>query len=130
MTHVGVMDVMMLPVAVAPEQDLIYVVDHILPMHRQAVFPVARDKQLFGMLLLEDMKPIPRESWRMTQVQKVMRPVSSDHFVDSNVSLGEARNLMRENGIGAVAVLNDEGIACRFFRRRSGEKADAPVKIV
>lgn len=115
MTHVGVMDVMMLPVAVAPEHDLMHVVDHILPMHRQAVFPVARDKQLFGLLLLEDMKPIPRENWRSTPVQKVMRPVSADHFVDSRASLGEARNLMIENGIGAVAVLNDDGLLVGFL---------------
>jgi Zn-dependent protease len=115
MTHVGVMDVMMLPVSVSPEDDLMHVVDNILPMHRQAVFPVARDKQLFGMLLLEDMKPIPRESWRTTHVLTVMRPVSADHFVGSHSSLGEARNLMRENGIGAVAVLNDEGSLVGFL---------------
>jgi Zn-dependent protease len=115
MTHVGVMDVMMLPVAIAPDHDLMHVVDHVLPMHRQAVFPVARDKQLYGLLLLEDMKPIPRESWRATNVEKVMRPVSAEHFVDSHVSLGEARNLMRENGIGAVAVLNDEGLLVGFL---------------
>jgi Zn-dependent protease len=122
MSHVGVMDVMMLPVSVAPDHDLLHVVDHILPMHRQAVFPVARDKQLFGLLLLEDMKPIPRESWRMTQVQKVMRPVSAEHFVDSHVSLGEARNLMRENGIGAVAVLNDDGMLVGFLGGGSARK--------
>jgi Zn-dependent protease len=115
MTHVGVMDVMMLPVVVSPDNDLMHVVDHILPMHRQAVFPVARDKQLFGLLLLEDMKAIPRESWRITLVQTVMRPVSAEHFVDSRASLGEARNLMRENGIGAVAVLNDEGFLVGFL---------------
>jgi Zn-dependent protease len=115
MTHVGVMDVMMLPVSVSPEHDLMHVVDHILPMHRQAVFPVARDKQLFGMLLLEDMKSIPRESWRITSVHKVMRPVSAEHFVDSHASLGEARNLMRENGIGAVAVVNEDGLLVGFL---------------
>ena len=115
MSHVGVMDVMMLPVVVSPEHDLMHVVDHILPQHRQGVFPVARDKQLYGLLLLEDMKPIPRESWRLTQVQKVMRPVSADHFVDAHASLGEARNVMRENGIGAVAVLNDDGLLVGFL---------------
>ena len=115
MTHVGVMDVMRLPVPVSPDNDLMHVVDHILPMHRQAVFPVARDKQLFGMLLLEDMKPIPRGDWRTTSVQSVMRPVSADQFVDSHASLGEARNLMRENGIGAVAVLNDDGFLVGFL---------------
>jgi CBS domain-containing protein len=84
-------------------------------MHRQAVFPVARDRQLFGLLLLEDLKPIPRDEWRATAVEKVMRPVSRDHFVDTASSLGEAKQSMRENGIGAVAVLNDEGKLVGFL---------------
>jgi len=115
LTHVRVMDVMLLPVAVAPESDLLHVVDHVLPMHRQAVFPVARDRQLYGMLLLEDMKPIPREAWSVTSVQTVMRPITRDHFVDTTSSLGDARVLMRENGIGAVAVVDGEGKLVGFL---------------
>jgi len=115
MAHVAVMDVMLLPAVVAPETTLLDVVDHILPMHRQAVFPVARDHQLYGMLLLEDMKPISRDRWLKTRVQDVMRPVEREHFVDTSASLGEAKNLMRENGIGAVAVLNREGDLVGFL---------------
>ena len=114
-SHIGVMDVMMLPVTVSPETDLLHVVDHILPMHRQAVFPVARDRQFYGMLLLADMKPIPRESWRTTPVQKVMRPVTPDQFVDTSASLGDARLIMRDNGIGAVAVVDNDGKLVGFL---------------
>ena len=115
LAHVGVMDVMLLPAVVTPETTLLDLVDHILPMHRQAVFPVALDHQLYGMLLLEDMKPISREKWLKTRVQDVMRPVTREHFVDTSASLGEAKNLMRENGIGAVAVLNAEGNLVGFL---------------
>ena len=105
----------LLPAVVAPETTLLDLVDHILPMHRQAVFPVARDHQLYGMLMLEDMKPISRDRWLKTRVQDVMRPVEREHFVDTTASLGEAKHLMRENGIGAVAVLNREGDLVGFL---------------
>jgi len=115
LAHVGVMDVMLLPAVVAPETTLIDLVDHILPMHRQAVFPVAKEHQLYGMLLLEDMKPISRDQWLKTRVQDVMRPVERDHFVDTSASLAEAKNMMRENGVGAVAVLNAAGDLVGFL---------------
>jgi Zn-dependent protease len=115
MSHIGVMDVMMLPVVVSPDTDLMHVVDHVLPMHRQAVFPVAYERQFYGMLLLKDMKPIPRDDWRSTLVRNVMRPVTREHFVDTTASLGDARLVMRENGIGAVAVLDAAGKLVGFL---------------
>jgi Zn-dependent protease len=115
LSHIGVMDVMMLPVAVTPETDLLHVVDHVLPIHRQAVFPVARDRQFYGMLLLADMKLIPRESWRTTPVQQVMRPVTREQFIDTSASLGDARMIMRNNGIGAVAVIDNDGKLVGFL---------------
>jgi CBS domain-containing protein len=115
LAKVGVMDVMLLPVAVSPETDLLHFVDHILTMHRQAVFPVAEDRQLYGMLLLEDMKPIPRDEWRATLVRSVMRPIAREHFVDIGASLADARVQMRDNGIGAVAVVDNDGKLAGFL---------------
>jgi Zn-dependent protease len=115
LSHVGIMDVMNLPVAVSPDNNLMQVIDNILPMHRQAVFPVSRDRQLYGMLLLADLKPIPREKWPSTLVRTVMRPIAAEHFVDTGASLGEARAVMQENGIGAVAVVGDDGRLVGFL---------------
>lgn len=109
-------DVMTLPVTVEPEKDLLYFVDHVLPVHRQAVFPVARDRQLYGMLLLEDMKRIGREKWHKTPVSDVMRPVEPDHFVETRTHLTEARELMASNGVGALGVLDHAGNLVGFLQ--------------
>jgi predicted transcriptional regulator len=115
MAHVRLMDIMKLPVAVSPDATLLHFVDHVLPMNRQAVFPVAKHHQLYGMMLLEDMKAVPREKWNGTRVQEIMRAVTREQFVDMTASLADARELMRENGIGAVGVLDNDGKLVGFL---------------
>lgn len=113
--NVRLMDVMMLPAAVSPDANLLHFVDHILPTHRQAVFPVARDRELYGMLVLKDMTSVARDKWNSTLVREVMRPVTAEHFVEMTATLADARELMRENGIGAVGVLDGEGKLVGFL---------------
>jgi Zn-dependent protease len=121
-TNVRLMDIMKLPVAVPPDANLLYFIDHILPMNRQAVFPVAKDHQLYGMLLLEDMKSVPRELWHTTPVQSVMRAVTAEQFIDMTASLADARELMRENGIGALGVLDNDGKLVGFLSGGAAKK--------
>ena len=121
--HVAVADVMQLPIAVAPETNLLHFVDNILTVHRRVVFPVARDKQFFGMLLLSDLKSVPREKWHATEVVSVMRAISTDHFVELDSMLNDARELMRNNGVGAVGVIDDEGRLVGFLGGTGIKKA-------
>ncbi|CAN5627659.1 site-2 protease family protein [soil metagenome] len=107
--QITVQDVMMLPVAVAPESTVQDFVDNILPMYPRNVFPVARDRQLYGMLLLTEMRAVEPAVWRQTLIREIMRPVTHDHFVETGISLTEARELIRSNGIGAVGVIDSEG---------------------
>ena len=79
-------------------------IDELLPLHRQATFPVARDRKLLGILLLDDLKKVPREQWRTRRAREVMRPVNSSMFVTSSATMASARELMQRNGVGAVAV--------------------------
>ncbi|MEO8574977.1 MAG: M50 family metallopeptidase, partial [Pyrinomonadaceae bacterium] len=102
-------DVMQLPVSVDPEATIHDVVDHVLPLHRRTVFAVARDRQLFGMVLLEDLKRIDRSEWNMTLVQDVMRPVTIEQFVETRTSILDANALAVANGCGAVAVIDEAG---------------------
>lgn len=110
-------EAMMLPVSIEPESDVMRFVDHVLPFHRQTVFLVAKSRQLYGILLLEDLKKLPREAWRETKIQAVMRPITPDYFIESNVSLAEARELMRVNGIGALGVIDAKGNLVGFLQR-------------
>lgn len=115
--NLRVEEVMMLPVAVAPDQSVSHFVDHILPLHRQSVFPVAKNRQFYGVLTLEDLKNIERGDWHNKQVREIMRPVIPDYFIDADAALSEARELMRENGIGALGVLDDKGNLVGFLQR-------------
>lgn len=110
-------EVMQLPIAVAPDADIQHFVDKILPFYRQSVFPVAKEKQLYGMLLLEDLKKIPKENWREKKILEVMRHVTPDHFVETDTLLAEVRELMRVNEIGAVGVIDAKGKLVGFIRQ-------------
>lgn len=116
--RVRVDEVMQLPVAVDPDANLLHFIDNILPIHRAGAFPVARDKHFYGILMLEDMKRVPKSEWHTTAVGKVMRPVAPDQFVDLHTPLPEAREIMHANGIGAVGVLDGSGQLVGFIGGR------------
>ena len=54
---------------------------------------------------LEDLKTLPRERWHLTRARDVMRPIAPRFFVEPNATLDYARELMKRNGIGSVAVV-------------------------
>lgn len=110
-------EVMTLPVSVEPGTNVMYFVDNILPLHRRTIFLVAQKRQLYGILSLEDLKSVPREAWHITKIQKVMRPITTDYFVESDTLLTEAREMMRVNGIGALGVIDEKGNLVGFLQR-------------
>lgn len=116
-------DVMMLPPVVGPDNSLQEFIDHTLPMNRYAAFPVANEKQLYGILLLEDMKTVPRDDWRRVKVRDVMHPVTAEMFVELGTPVSEARELMSENGTGALGVIDHEGHLVGFLSARKGRSA-------
>jgi Zn-dependent protease len=120
--HVSVGDIMQLPVTVSPSADLLHFIDNILTVHRRTVFPVAEDKQLYGMLVLDDMKQVGRERWHTTTVREVMRTVTAEHFVEIQATAREAREVMRANGLGAVCVIDSDGRLVGFLHGRIKEK--------
>lgn len=116
--HRTVDDVMMLPAVVSPDADLQHVVDNVLILNRQAAFPVATErKRLLGILLLEDMKAVPRADWRRTTVREKMRPVTPEMFVEVATPLSEARDLMAANEVSALAVVDHDGRLVGFLTR-------------
>ncbi len=106
---IAVEDAMMLPIAVPPDATIQVFIDQILPMNRQSVFPVAADRQLHGLLMLEEIKAVESTKWRTTNVREVMRPVEDDHFVEVGTSLHQASEQARTNGVGVVGVVDRSG---------------------
>lgn len=108
---------MTLPVVVEPEASVAHFIDHVLPLHRQSVFLVAKDRQLYGVLTLADLKNIPRDQWHKKRILEVMRPVTNDYFVENTSPIAEARELMRTNGIDALGVIDETGELVGFLQR-------------
>lgn len=112
-----VADGMSPPIAVDPLLTISRFVDDILPLHRQTSFPVAVNGRLHGILTLEDLKSLPRERWSKTLVQAVMRPIVPQFFVEPSTTLDSAQELMKENGVGSIAVINAKGDLVGFLSR-------------
>ncbi|HEX8338364.1 MAG TPA: site-2 protease family protein [Pyrinomonadaceae bacterium] len=102
-------DAMAAAVAVEPDSTVGHFVDHVLALHRQEAFAVARGGRLHGILTLKDLQALPRERWHHTRVREVMRPVSDELFVAPSAPLARAERLLNENGAGALAVVDDAG---------------------
>ena len=105
------------PVSIEPELSISRFIDEVLPLHRQASFPVAHDRRLLGILALEDLKKLPRERWRERRARDVMRPVSQQLFVSETSALAAANDLMSSNGVGAVGVIDNRGHLSGFLQR-------------
>jgi Zn-dependent protease/CBS domain-containing protein len=110
-------EAMHLPVTVAPEMNILEFAETIIPLHRRTVYLVAKHKQFYGMLLLDDLKSRPRETWHTIRVQDAMRPVEPDFFVETDATLAEAKILMRGNGLNALAVVDARGQLVGFLQR-------------
>ncbi|MGI8732478.1 MAG: M50 family metallopeptidase [Pyrinomonadaceae bacterium] len=113
---VTVREAMSAPIAIEPELTITQLIDDFLPLHRQTSFPVALKQQLYGILSLEDLKSLPRERWRLTRAREVMRPIAPRFFVEPSATLEYARQLMKSNGVGSLAVVNDKGELVGFLQ--------------
>jgi len=113
---VTVREAMSAPIAIEPELTITQLIDDFLPLHRQTSFPVALKQQLYGILSLEDLKSLPRERWRLTRAREVMRPIAPRLFVEPSATLEYARQLMKSNGVGSLAVVNDKGELVGFLQ--------------
>ncbi|HKR01719.1 MAG TPA: CBS domain-containing protein, partial [Pyrinomonadaceae bacterium] len=112
-----VADAMSAPVAIEPDVTISHFVDSILPLHRRTSFPVARGRQLHGILTLEDLKALPRERWRATLARDVMRPVDPTLFLESTATMERADEIMQRNGVGSVAIVDHTGQLVGFLQR-------------
>jgi len=115
--NLSVEEAMQLPVTIEPESNVLKFVDTVLPLHRRTVFLVAENKQFYGVLMLEDIKELPREDWHKTKIRHVMRPIAPEYFVETDATLTEAKLLMRENGIGSLGVINARGELVGYLQR-------------
>lgn len=121
---ITVAEAMSPPVSLAPDATVQYFIDHILPLYRQTIFPVAKDRNLYGMLSLEDLKSVSRSVWNEKKIQDVMRPITADYFIEADALLSDAKISMNDNGIGALGVVDGQGLLVGFLQRGRTRRPD------
>jgi Zn-dependent protease len=109
-------DAMTAPFSIEPDLLISNLIDSVLPLHRQVAFPVTRAGNLHGILSLEDLKALPKERWHLTKAVDVMRPIAPRFFVEPNATLEYARELMKRNGVGSLAVVGKNGELVGFLQ--------------
>ena len=97
-------------VLVPPDMRVQDFIDKVLQNNRHTSFPVAREKRLHGLLLLEELKSYPRDEWPTLKASDVMRPVDSSMFISSMMPVGEAKGVLACNGLGRAVVLDTRGL--------------------
>ena len=111
-----VSDAMSPPFALEPDLLVSRFIDEVLPLHRQTAFPVASNRRLHGIISLQDLKSLPRESWRVKRARDVMRPIAPQMFVTQTTTLMHARELMQTNGVGSLAIVDQKGDLIGFLQ--------------
>ena len=111
-----VSDAMSPPFALEPDLLVSRFIDEVLPLHRQTAFPVASNGRLHGIISLQDLKSLPRETWRVKRARDVMRPIAPQMFVTQTTTLMHARELMQTNGVGSLAIVDQKGDLIGFLQ--------------
>lgn len=112
-----VKDVMSHPLTILPTDNILHLIDNVLPHRRQTAFIVAQDRHFYGILALEDIKSLDKNNWHKTKIKSVMRPIKPEYFVEEDTPLNDAKEIMRQNGVGIVGVIDEEGQLVGYLQR-------------
>jgi Zn-dependent protease len=109
-------------VMVAPDVKVQDFIDKILRNNRFTSFPVTVDGKLHGLIVLEELKRVPREQWPRLTTGEVMKPVDESMFIPAAASVAQAKSLLSQNGIGRAAVLDGGGHVVGYISRSDVER--------
>lgn len=96
-------------VQIPPEMKITDFINKVLNHNRHKSFPVTDNHRLHGLLLLDELKRVPRDQWPSLEARDVMRPVSDGMFVNVSATLAQTQAILASNGLGRAVVLDRNG---------------------
>lgn len=110
-------------VQIPPEMKVTDFINKVLRNNHHTSFPVVQARRLHGMLLLDELKQVPREEWSRLEARDVMRPVDASMFIDVNMPIRQARSVLSNNALGRAVVLDPNGLIVGYVSLRDLNKA-------
>jgi Zn-dependent protease/CBS domain-containing protein len=97
-------------VQIPPEMKITDFINKVLNNNHHTSFPVVQERRLHGMLLLDELKQVPREEWSRLEAREVMRPVDGSMFIKASTPIPEAKSILSNNELGRAVVLDSNGL--------------------
>ena len=105
-------------VQIPPGMKVTDFINKVLNNNHHTSFPVVDNMRLHGMLLLEELKSVPREDWPRLEARDVMRPVNDAMFVNSSATIAQVQTILSSNGLGRAVVLDSNGFIVGYVSMR------------
>lgn len=116
-------------VQIPPGMKVTDFINKVLSNNHHTSFPVVHERRLHGMLLLEELKQVPREDWARLEAREVMRPVDASMFINANTPIPQAQSILSNNGLGRAVVLDSNGLIVGYVSLRDVSRTrDANVR--
>ena len=110
-------------VQISPNMRVTDFINKVLNNNHHTSFPVVLERRLHGLLLLEELKAVPREQWSHLEAREVMRPVDTSMFINANTPIPQAQSLLSSNGLGRAVVLDSNGLIVGYVSLRDVSKS-------
>jgi Zn-dependent protease/predicted transcriptional regulator len=109
-------------VQIPPGMKVTDFINKVLNNNHHTSFPVVQERRLYGMLLLDELKHVPREEWSHLEAREVMRPVDPSMFIDANTPIPQAQSMLSNNRLGRAIVLDSNGLIVGYVSLRDVSK--------
>jgi Zn-dependent protease/CBS domain-containing protein len=109
-------------VQIPPEMKITDFINKVLNNNHHTSFPVVQERRLHGMLLLDELKQVPREEWSHLEAREVMRPVDGSMFIKASTPIPEAKSILSNNEVGRAVVLDSNGLIVGYVSLRDVSK--------
>ena len=109
-------------VQVPPEMKVTDFINKVLNNNHHTSFPVVQERRLHGMLLLDELKQVPREDWSRLEAREVMRPVDASMFMNASTPIAEAKSIVSNSGLGHAVVLDSNGLIVGYVSLRDVDR--------
>lgn len=99
------------PITVSPQTTVQQFVHDYLYQHHHKLYPVTENGRLVGAITPEQIKPVPRDQWSDTTVEKVAEPYDSFMTVEPGMDAIDALSKINRSGRSRALVLEDGKLA-------------------
>jgi len=105
------------PICVSPEMKISQLVDEYFLKYRFTSFPVCQSDRVLGIITLNSVKGIPKESWGEKTIESVIAPISQEFTLHPEEEAVEALRKIITSDLGRLPVVEGDRIVGILSRK-------------